>query len=116
MKYELHSKFNDPNDTIAYEAWDAIDTSPVVVALSDDYALSHGLELSVRFPWDPNKGIYHVKAFHHLHCLVGRPSLSFSVTSLSLPPEPRQVKNAFLDPYLTLCPLAYTETHAPCVH
>lgn len=76
VKYELHSRYNDPNDTVADQAWDAIDTSPVVVALSDDYALSHGLELSVRFPWDANKGIYHVKAFHHLHCLV-RPLFFF---------------------------------------
>ena len=47
-----------------------MDSSPIIVALTDDYALKHNLDLSARFPWDDNKGIYHVKVFHHLHCLV----------------------------------------------
>ncbi|TGO26868.1 hypothetical protein BPAE_0051g00030 [Botrytis paeoniae] len=59
------------NDTLQDEMWDGIDTSPLVVALDDEWATEHQLPLSVfRFPWDPEaKGIYFLKAFHGLHCL-----------------------------------------------
>lgn len=70
VEYQSHSDYSNHNTTISGEHWEAIDTSPIVVALTDDYAREHDLELSVRFPWDNKKGIYHIKAFHHLHCLV----------------------------------------------
>ncbi len=81
MTYHTHTEYGASNDTLADELWEAIDSSPIVVALTDNYAIQHGLETSARFPWDDEKGIYHVKAFHHLHCLVGCPlHLAYSVS------------------------------------
>ena len=70
VEYSIKTVWGDVNETISDQAWDTVDSSPIVVALSDEYASQHGLEKSTRFPWDDTKGIYHVKAFHHLHCLV----------------------------------------------
>ncbi|KAF7855390.1 hypothetical protein EAF04_010133 [Stromatinia cepivora] len=69
--YYNHTDYMSNNDTLQDEMWDGIDTSPLVVALGDDWATEHQLPLSVfRFPWDPEaKGIYFLKAFHGLHCL-----------------------------------------------
>lgn len=68
--YRIHTEFSSHNRTVADSLWEALDSSPIVVALSDTYAQAHGLDLSARFPWDDAKGIYHIKAFHHMHCLV----------------------------------------------
>ena len=70
IEYHSYTQWGNVNETLANEAWDVVDTSPIVVALTDEYAIEHGLDKSVRFPWDDKRGIYHVKAFHHLHCLV----------------------------------------------
>lgn len=72
VEYKVHTEYGDINTSLADELWDAIDSSPIIVALTDEYAHAHGLERSARFPWDDGKGIYHVKAFHHLHCLVSQ--------------------------------------------
>ena len=71
VEYRVHTDYGGSNSTLADQLWEAIDSSPIIVALTDEYATAHDLEISVRFPWDDTKGIYHVKAFHHLHCLVG---------------------------------------------
>lgn len=70
--YYNHTDYMSNNDTLQDEMWDSIDTSPLVVALDDEWATEHQLPLSVfRFPWDSEaKGIYFLKAFHGLHCLV----------------------------------------------
>jgi hypothetical protein len=67
--YRIHTDYSSDNATLADTLWDQIDTSPIVVAFTDDYARVHGLDESVRFPWDNTKGLYHIKAFHHMHCL-----------------------------------------------
>lgn len=71
VEYRVHSDYSSGNTTLADNLWESIDSSPIIVALSDNYARKHKLETSARFPWDDAKGIYHIKAFHHLHCLVG---------------------------------------------
>ncbi len=65
-----HTEYWGKNQTRADELWESIDTNPMVVALSDDFADAHGLPRSDRFPWDETKGRYFVKVFHQLHCLV----------------------------------------------
>jgi hypothetical protein len=65
-----HTDYWSKNETLADELWEGIDTNPMVVALTDDFADSHGLPRSDRFPWDESKGRYFVKVFHQLHCLV----------------------------------------------
>lgn len=74
----MHTDYGGRNVSLADQLRDAIESSPIIVALTDEYAQSRGLEKSARFPWDDSKGIYHVKAFHHLHCLVSQ------VSSLSM--------------------------------
>lgn len=71
VEYRVRSDYSSSNETLADSLWESIDISPIIVTLSDDYARQHQLETSARFPWDDAKGIYHIKAFHHLHCLVG---------------------------------------------
>ena len=71
IPYEPISQFWNPNIS-AHEmdaAWDAIDTSPVAVALHDDFTRSVGLPPSGRFPWDTERSIYYLKGFHDLHCV-----------------------------------------------
>lgn len=68
--YQSSTDYWGENETLADELWNGVDTDPLVVALSDDYAQQHDLEMSGRFPWDDEKGIYFLKAFHNLHCLA----------------------------------------------
>lgn len=70
VTYQSSTDYWGDNETLADELWNGMDTDPIVVALSDDYAQQHGLKMSGRFPWDDEKGIYFLKAFHNLHCLV----------------------------------------------
>lgn len=70
VEYKMHTDYTGSNMTLADHLWDDLDSSPIIVALTDLYAQEHGLDISARFPWDPEKGIYHIKAFHQLHCLV----------------------------------------------
>ncbi|KAJ4293062.1 hypothetical protein N0V90_008344 [Kalmusia sp. IMI 367209] len=58
------------NETEANRYWDSLDASPVVIALTyKEAAEKYGLGPSAPFPWDNEKGLYYIKAFHHLHCL-----------------------------------------------
>lgn len=72
VSYHSTTKYWDPgvNRSIADEAWDALDTDPIAVALHDDFASNLGLPESTPFPWDTERSIYYVKAYHDLHCLV----------------------------------------------
>lgn len=72
MTYHNYTDYMHSNNSISDKLWDDLDISPLVVALSDDWAEEHGLPVSVfRFPWDEkSKGLYYLKAFHGLHCLV----------------------------------------------
>lgn len=65
-----HTDYWGPNRTLADALWESVDTNPMVVALTDEFAKAHDLPLSDRFPWDETKGRYFVKVFHQLHCLV----------------------------------------------
>lgn len=70
-----HTEYWGTNQTRADELWESIDTNPMVVALTDEFADAHHLPHSDRFPWDDSKGRYFVKVFHQLHCLVKVPYL-----------------------------------------
>lgn len=71
------------NETLMDELWENLDVSPIVVALSHEYAEEHGLARSAPFPWDDEKGIYHIKVFHQLHCLVSDDFANLMYTSLT---------------------------------
>jgi len=71
IAYEPISPFWNPNISTQEmdAAWDAIDTSPMAVALHDRYANKVGLPPSGRFPWDTERSLYYLKGIHDLHCL-----------------------------------------------
>ncbi|CAI6336795.1 unnamed protein product [Periconia digitata] len=73
LAYDTPKKYESnwgKNDSEADEFWDSLDASPVVIALTYEEAASkYGLGPSAPFPWDNEKGLYYIKAFHHLHCL-----------------------------------------------
>lgn len=73
-----HTDYWSTNRTLSDELWESIDTNPMVVALTDEFASAHNLPLSDRFPWDETKGRYFVKVFHQLHCLVSDPHMESS--------------------------------------
>jgi hypothetical protein len=67
--YFVQTPYNSDNSTLRDELWYSIDVDRAVVALSDEWALGHGLRTAQRFPWDESKGIYILHGFHNLHCL-----------------------------------------------
>jgi hypothetical protein len=81
--YWQSTAYTDENRTISDAVWEAIDTSPNTISLDKDYTRKHNLADSIPFPWDQSKGLYIVKAFHHMHCLVhSKPSrLHFAHTN-----------------------------------
>lgn len=71
IPYEPISQYWNPNIS-AHEmdtTWDAIDTSPMAVALHDDFVRRVGLPPSGPFPWDTERSIYYLKGLHDLHCV-----------------------------------------------
>jgi hypothetical protein len=73
-----YSSLEGGNETSVDEYWESLDTGAIVVALDHEYTDNHGLARSVPFPWDDEKGLYHIKAFHQLHCLVKKFALDDS--------------------------------------
>lgn len=71
------------NQSTLDEAWDALDTNPIAIALHDDYAEKAGLTPSTRFPWDTERSVYYLRGFHDLHCLVCNLSHITLVTNFS---------------------------------
>ncbi|KAH6611945.1 hypothetical protein C7974DRAFT_438123 [Boeremia exigua] len=71
ITYEPISPYWNPNSSTEEmdAAWDAIDTSPMAVALHDDFTRKVGLPPSGRFPWDTERSIYYLKGIHDLHCV-----------------------------------------------
>lgn len=69
VPYEVYTDYMHENRTISDALWSKLDSSPIVVALDQDYTDRHNLDPSIPFPWDQSKGLYHLKAFHHIHCL-----------------------------------------------
>ena len=68
MKYETNW---GQNQTEADAYWNSLDASPVIVSIRYEEAeKKYGLGRSVRFPWDDEYGLYYIKAYHHIHCLV----------------------------------------------
>lgn len=78
--YWQSTEYTDPNRSISDLVWEAIDTSPNTISLDKDYTKKHNLGDSIPFPWDQSKGLYIVKAFHHIHCLVCHKHITISET------------------------------------
>ena len=70
------------NETAVNELWDqhtSYDTG--VLALEDNYAKAMGLPRGQRWPWDSNRGIYLLNAYHNLHCVVS--SMHFKIIGVN---------------------------------
>ncbi|KAI1124478.1 hypothetical protein F5Y10DRAFT_285026 [Nemania abortiva] len=67
--YVMVTPYGSENETLQDQLWYGINVDSAVVALSDDWAIQHGLRKAQRFPWDQSKGIYILHGFHNLHCL-----------------------------------------------
>ncbi|KAE8163763.1 hypothetical protein BDV40DRAFT_132183 [Aspergillus tamarii] len=57
------------NDTEQDALWESTSYDAGNIALSDTYAREAGLPRAQRFPWDQEKGIYLINAYHNLHCV-----------------------------------------------
>lgn len=74
--FNYDNEYHGENDTRAEELWDSISTDHIAVALTDSWIDEKGLQRSAadiesaRFPWDPSRGLYFLKVFYQLHCLV----------------------------------------------
>ena len=97
VPYHSHTEWWGENETRADELWENLDISPLTVALTDDWAVEHGLDISeARFPWDDDKGVYYLKAFHGLHCLVCL-SILRAVEDPLLTSQQKIMRRAFVD-------------------
>ena len=70
IEWSQHSIYTTGNQTEQDKAWDAISIDAGVVAVDKSWALENGLPLGFDFPWDRNRSVYLVNAYHNLHCLV----------------------------------------------
>ncbi|KAI1374521.1 hypothetical protein F4677DRAFT_425305 [Hypoxylon crocopeplum] len=57
------------DDDIRDHLWDSIDIDSGIVAVSKSWASEKGLPEGTTFPWDSDKSIYFVNAYHSMHCL-----------------------------------------------
>lgn len=83
--FDYDNEWWGENETRATELWDSIKTDLIAIAPTNDWVDSKGLQRSgdfesARFPWDPKRGLYFLKVYHQLHCLVGRLSCKTSPT------------------------------------
>ena len=106
--YHYPTEYISSNETFADKLWDEIDVSRLVVALSDEWAEEHGLQRSVfRFPWDEKgTGVYYLKIFHDLHCVV-------SFHPLQLLPSSDCLRNPSAAPSPTTSAVAPTKSPPP---
>lgn len=69
--YHAHTDFWGKNETLADELWESLSTDAVTIAVDKNLAAQKGLPPSDTFYWDTDKSLYHIKAIHDIHCLVG---------------------------------------------
>lgn len=71
ITYWTKTEYSDDNETYADALFDAIDTDPDGITLPLVQAKEQGLILAdPPFPWEESRGIYYIRGFHDLHCLV----------------------------------------------
>ncbi|KAI1396461.1 hypothetical protein F4819DRAFT_500233 [Hypoxylon fuscum] len=61
--------YTDPDDDVRDHLWDRLDIDSGIVAVPKSWAKEKGLPEGTTFPWDTNKSLYFVNAYHSLHCL-----------------------------------------------
>ena len=76
--YHDHTDYWGDNDTLSDYLWESLDTSPIAVAFTHNYAAKKNLPKSAGFPWDTAKSVYFLKVYHQIHCLVRYVSMKIS--------------------------------------
>jgi hypothetical protein len=71
MQRWRYTAYSHPNETIRNAAWDSIDIDRTIVAVDHSEAVALGLPPTEVFPWDDQKDIYAISAYHQFHCLAG---------------------------------------------
>ncbi|MCJ1357969.1 MAG: hypothetical protein MMC33_007966 [Icmadophila ericetorum] len=66
--YTIEDGYDDMNETVRSEYWDAINYDSGSLALSYEYTARMGLPKAQPFPWDESKGLYFLSAHHSIHC------------------------------------------------
>ncbi|XXH04034.1 hypothetical protein Hte_010445 [Hypoxylon texense] len=61
--------YTNPDDDVRDHLWDRLDIDSGIVAVPKSWAKEKGLPEGTTFPWDTNKSLYFVNAYHSLHCL-----------------------------------------------
>lgn len=64
------SDYIDHDDDVRDHLWDRIDIDSGIVAVPKSWAKEKGLPAGTTFPWDNDKALYFVNAYHSIHCLV----------------------------------------------
>ena len=68
--YETYTDYWSENKTLSDELWDSLESDAIAISLTDDFVNDNGIPESEGFPWDTERSLYFIKAFHHTHCLV----------------------------------------------
>jgi len=69
VKWDQQSVYSSANTTERDHVWDRVNHDIGVVAVPKKWAQEKGLPLGSTWPWNPDKAIYLVNAYHQLHCL-----------------------------------------------
>ena len=70
MQRWRYTAYSHPNETYRNEAWDSIDIDRTIVAVDHEEAVALGLPPTAVFPWDNEKDLYALSAYHQFHCLA----------------------------------------------
>ncbi|KAI1778522.1 hypothetical protein F4818DRAFT_438682 [Hypoxylon cercidicola] len=63
------SAYTDPDDDVRDHLWDRLDIDSGLVAVPKSWAKEKGLPEGTTFPWNTDKSLYFVNAFHSMHCI-----------------------------------------------
>ncbi|KAI0457083.1 hypothetical protein F5B21DRAFT_109458 [Xylaria acuta] len=63
------TEYTSENLTAALLSWGKLLGDPGVVALPSAYVKEKNLHQALPFPWDEDKSVYFLQAYHNLHCL-----------------------------------------------
>ncbi|CAG8950860.1 hypothetical protein HYFRA_00003077 [Hymenoscyphus fraxineus] len=61
--------YTSQNTTERHQHWDSINIDRGLIALPTLFASEKGIPIGSTFPWNHNKSLYLINAYHGLHCL-----------------------------------------------
>ncbi|KAI2602613.1 hypothetical protein GGR54DRAFT_623635 [Hypoxylon sp. NC1633] len=67
--WEQWGPYSSHDDDARDHLWDSLDIDSGLVAVDKSWAKEKGLPEGTTFPWDSDKALYFVNAYHNQHCL-----------------------------------------------